>query len=222
MANPEHVEIVKQGAKAIEEWRESNPKVRLDLVEADLRDLELRLANLMSVNLKRTDLEGAILAGSSLRSADLRGAIDGKLYNWQTTPHGSLAFIILTDQFSRNMFRDIPESFAQDALALSVCRNSIEQSFDTKMSFVERAFLYMPLEHSEDVQMQALSLDYFGRLPKEVLQELSQWAQNTFNFAKQHAAIIERFGRYPHRNDILGRDSSEEELAFLNEPDSSF
>ena len=75
MANPEHVEIVKQGAKAIEEWRESNPKVRLDLVEADLRDLELRLANLMSVNLKRTDLEGAILAGSSLRSADLRGAI---------------------------------------------------------------------------------------------------------------------------------------------------
>jgi uncharacterized protein (DUF924 family) len=129
-----------------------------------------------------------------------------------TTPRAVLAAVVVLDQFSRNMFRGSPRAFAADPLARRLARATIEQGLDTRLTNEERAFLYMPFEHSEEREDQALSCELFGRLGN------NYWT----GYALAHKVIIDRFGRFPHRNAVLGRESTPEEVEFLKDPKSSF
>jgi uncharacterized protein (DUF924 family) len=132
------------------------------------------------------------------------------------TPRTALANVILLDQFTRNIFRDTPRAFAGDAHALAIADAAVTAGFDRALDGHERSFLYLPFEHSEDPAMQVRSLALFGALARETgLTAPLEWAE-------KHAAVIRRFGRYPHRNAILGRASTAAEMAFLAEPGSRF
>lgn len=148
--------------------------------------------------------------GSALETALAGGFID-----W-TAPHRALARVLILDQFTRNCFRDSARAFAGDPQALAAATAVVNQGLDRKLIPVERWFLYMPFEHAESTAAQRLSLALFTRLSDETgLAEPLPWA-------KKHAAIIDRFGRFPHRNALLGRASTAEEIAFLQTPGSSF
>ncbi len=147
-----------------------------------------------------------------------RGALDG----WKATPRGRLALVILLDQFSRNMFRGTPRSFAEDARACGIALEAMAAGDEQVLATVLRSFLYMPLEHSEDIEIQRKCVEAFVRLRKDAPNDLEEFADNVLDYAKKHAAIIERFGRFPHRNVILGRSSTPEEVEFLEQPGSSF
>lgn len=156
----------------------------------------------------------AIIRAQFLPSYEL--AVAGELDAWRGTAKSSLALVILLDQFPRNMFRGQPRAFASDGLAREVASQSIERGFDLMLEPVERAFLYLPFEHSETLADQQRSLDLFAALAEhEGLQEMVRYAQ-------LHYDVIERFGRFPHRNAILGRESTAAEQAFLAQPGSSF
>jgi uncharacterized protein (DUF924 family) len=127
-------------------------------------------------------------------------------------PRTALAAVIVFDQMSRNMFRDTPRAFATDPLALWIAQAAIAQGFDTMLSKDERLFLYLPFEHAEDAKAQERCVALMATLHDP---ELTKWAE-------AHKVIIDRFGRFPHRNSILGRPSTAEEIAFLKEPGSSF
>lgn len=129
-----------------------------------------------------------------------------------TTPRPLLAAVIVLDQFSRNMFRGTPRAFATDPVARRLARAAIARGFDLGMTRAERMFLYLPFEHSEDRGDQALAVDLIRRLGH------AEWTR----YAEAHQAIIDRFGRFPHRNAILGRASTAEEIAALKEPMGSF
>lgn len=131
---------------------------------------------------------------------------------------------MLLDQFSRNIYRGAPEAFSQDSLALGICKRGIEKGFDRELHPVERIFFYMPFMHSEDLDVQKMSLTLFSELERAfpTPPELSGMLSSSREFAERHYEIIERFGRYPHRNGVLGRESTEEEIVFLKEPGSSF
>lgn len=144
---------------------------------------------------------------------------EGLLDNWTETAEGTLALIILSDQFPRNMFRGNPLAFHYDPFALQFCKEALAKGFDKQLSVMQKAFLYMPLEHSEKRDDQETSVARFSALHDE---EPSHETTVLLDFAKQHHAIIQRFGRYPHRNEILGRESTVEELEFLKQPGSSF
>ena len=146
----------------------------------------------------------------------------GILTPWLEHPEGRLAAIILIDQFRRNIYRDKPEAFAEDALARRWCREGLENNVDALLRPIERVFFYLPLEHSEDLKDQEDSLRLFAQLRDEASQELRPLFDSFYDFARRHYEIIAQFGRFPHRNAILGRDSSAEEIAFLREPGSSF
>ena len=141
-----------------------------------------------------------------------RQAKAGELYKWRASPEGRLAEIIVLDQFSRNMFRDQAEAFASDSLALVLAQEAVSCRADLALSAVQRSFLYMPFMHSESRAIHEVALSLFSQ----------KGLEGNLNFEKRHKEIIDRFGRYPHRNEILGRVSSEEELAFLKQPGSSF
>jgi uncharacterized protein (DUF924 family) len=149
--------------------------------------------------------------------AQVEAALAGGLRHWDATPSGGLARIVLLDQFTRNMFRGTPKSFAGDVLALPAARALIARGDDRWLSRTMRQFAYLPFEHAEDAAAQAESLRHYARLsadhPRSADAEV--WAQ-------KHEVIIARFGRFPHRNAILGRVSTAEEIAFLREPGSSF
>lgn len=132
--------------------------------------------------------------------------------NWRGDAEGCLAEILVLDQFSRNMFRDDPKAFAADARALACLKHAIAEGFDKQLAEEKRKFLYMPLMHSESAADQELSISMFSTLDDE----------NTLDFAHRHKVIIDRFGRYPHRNAVLGRESTAEEEIFLAQPGSSF
>jgi uncharacterized protein (DUF924 family) len=136
-------------------------------------------------------------------------------------PDQILASIIVLDQFSRNMFRGKPESFAYDekALALTkVIHPMIQNGQATHFGSYEKMFAYIPLMHSESIQEQQRGLEIYEQLSKEHPEELA----SVFNYQKQHTAIIQRFNRFPHRNEILNRESTQEEIDFLKEEGSSF
>ena len=135
-----------------------------------------------------------------------------ELWTWRATAEGRLAEIIVLDQFSRNLYRDHAESFAQDALALALSQEAIQLNLDQQLSPEQRSFLYMPFMHSESKLIHEFALKLFQRLGNEI----------NLSFEKKHKLIIDRFGRYPHRNAILGRSSTAEELEFLTQPNSSF
>lgn len=139
-------------------------------------------------------------------------AKNGELEAWRSTSEGRLAEILLLDQFSRNIYRDEPESFACDALARRLSMEAIQSGADKLLSVDQRAFLYMPLMHSEEKEDHQLALKVFDQPGLE----------NSLDFERRHWRIIERFGRYPHRNELLGRDSTPEEHNFLTEPGSRF
>lgn len=137
----------------------------------------------------------------------------GEFYTWRKTAAGRLAEIIVLDQFSRNMFRDQAEAFATDTMALVLAQEAVATGADKKLlKDTERAFLYMPYMHSESELIHEVALDLFDQPGLE----------NNLEFEIKHKQIIDRFGRYPHRNDVLGRTSTPDEIAFLKEPNSSF
>ena len=139
-------------------------------------------------------------------------------------PEEILAVVILLDQFSRNIYRDSPRSFAHDNIALNIVLKSIEKGLDKKMKAVERAFFYMPLMHSEDIEVQEKSVECFSGLEAEYKDndDFAQLVTQNRKYAVLHYDIIQKFGRYPHRNKILGRKSTSEEMEFLKGPGSSF
>ncbi|GAB5501138.1 MAG: DUF924 family protein [Pseudohongiellaceae bacterium] len=139
-------------------------------------------------------------------------ASQGLLYTWRDHPLDALAEIIVLDQFSRNMYRDKPKAFAQDTLALVLAQEAIRRKLDTELQASHKAFLYMPFMHSESAEMHDIAVFLFDQPGLE----------ENYNFELKHKVIIDRFGRYPHRNEILKRKSTPEELEFLSQPGSSF
>ena len=136
----------------------------------------------------------------------------GELFQWRETAKGSLAEIIILDQFSRNIYRDKAESFSCDPLALALAQFAIAKGFDLELSETERTFLYLPFMHSESQLIHVEAVKLYEALGNS----------GNLDFEHKHKAIIDRFGRYPHRNTILGRTSTEEEIEFLKQPNSSF
>ena len=141
-------------------------------------------------------------------AAVLRGERDG----WLATPRGRLAYVIVLDQLSRNMFRDTPRAFAADDRALDAAAGGIARGHDRDLPPGERGFLYMPYMHSELLPVQERCCELFASLGDA----------EQLDYARRHRDIVARFGRFPHRNAILGRPSTPEELAFLTQPGSSF
>ncbi len=145
-------------------------------------------------------------------AAVLDAAARCELWAWRATPAGRLAEIVLLDQFSRNIHRDTPRAFAQDALALVLAQELVAAGQDTALPLAQRRFVYMPYMHSESLLVHQQALRLFAQPGLE----------DNLRYEQQHLAIIERFGRYPHRNAILGRPSTPDERAFLAQPGSSF
>jgi uncharacterized protein (DUF924 family) len=140
----------------------------------------------------------------------------GRLRHWLDTARPCLAFVIVTDQFPRNLYRGTPHAFATDELALAAARHALEMEFDQQVQPVERAFFYLPFEHSENPADQARAVALFAAMRQEPGME------GFHDYALAHQRVIARFGRFPHRNEILGRTSTPEERAFLREPGSRF
>lgn len=135
-----------------------------------------------------------------------------ELYKWRESAKGRLAEIIVLDQFSRNMFRGSARSFATDSLALALSQEAISVAADQELTALERSFLYMPFMHSESLEIHIIAADLF----------LQNGIESNYDFEIKHKVIIERFGRYPHRNKVLGRTSTEAETEFLKQPNSRF
>ncbi len=131
-----------------------------------------------------------------------------KLINWEKTAQGCLALTIVLDQFPLNMFRGTAKSFSTEQHAIRISRQAIANKFDKKLPLYQRSFLYMPLMHSENINDQNLSVELFT----------DSGLKNNLRFAKHHRDIIKEYGRFPHRNSILGRNSTEKELEYLNSP----
>jgi len=148
-------------------------------------------------------------------AAAIETALAGGFATW-TSARGLLARILLLDQFTRNVFRDTPRAFAGDALALSLAEDAVRRGDDDRLIPVERWFVYMPFVHAESPHAQQRSLELFRRL-----RDTSGLA-DPLVWAGRHAKVVEQFGRFPHRNAILGRESTAEEIAFLNMPGSHF
>lgn len=148
-----------------------------------------------------------------------RGELDAE---WTTTPRGTLALIIVLDQFSRHIHRGTPAAFAQDPAAQRLALAGVEQGADRALIPAQRAFFYLPFEHAEDVELQRLSTRSFQRLAAEVAPAWRGEYASFADYAGHHRDIVERFGRFPHRNKVLGRTSTPEELEFLQQPGSSF
>lgn len=149
----------------------------------------------------------------ALIEAALRGDLDG----WQADARPALARLLLLDQFTRNVFRDTPRAFAGDALALAGARAMVDAGQDQALAPLQRVFVYLPFEHAEDLAAQTQGLRLFEALSR------CDAAVPDFEFwARKHHVIIERFGRFPHRNAVLGRESTAEETEFLTQPYSRF
>jgi uncharacterized protein (DUF924 family) len=145
--------------------------------------------------------------GSAARQAS-EGALDG----WAATPEGLIALIILLDQIPRNIHRGTPAAFATDARALWLARAAVANGTDRMLTDAQRSFLYLPFMHSEDLAAQEEGMTLYGALGNE----------SALDYMRRHRDIIARFGRFPHRNDILGRTSTPEEIEFLEQPGSRF
>ncbi|GJL90279.1 MAG: membrane protein [Minwuia thermotolerans] len=145
----------------------------------------------------------------ALNGQAARGDCDG----WQSSSDGALALVITLDQFSRNLFRDSPDAWANDPKALAIATAAVDAGLDQQQPALRRFFFYLPFEHSEVLTVQERCMELFGSLD---LPETHMAAVH------RHHEIIERFGRFPHRNAVLGRESTAEEIAFLKEPNSAF
>ena len=142
-----------------------------------------------------------------------KAAADGELYHWRSTGKGRLAEIILLDQFSRNMFRDTAQMFAYDLMALTLAQEAVRLKVEVNWDHTMKAFLYMPYMHSESAVIHNQAIELFSEDPA---------LASNLDFEMRHKAIIDKFGRYPHRNAVLSRKSTVEEIDFLKEPASGF
>ena len=150
-------------------------------------------------------------------AAATEAAARGELDRWQADRESALALVILLDQFPRNLHRGSPKAFAADAKAREVADAAIARGYDLTFPSCERLFFYLPFEHSENLADQERALDLFKRLAED-----DPARADTVPYAIRHHEIVKRFGRFPHRNEALGRESTEAEIAFLKEPMSSF
>lgn len=149
-------------------------------------------------------------------------AANHELDEWKQTPKGRLALILLVDQFPRNIYRGTSNAFAFDLLAQELTLEGLDLKEDQELFPVERAFFYLPLEHAENLKLQELSVTKFNELAAYAPPSLTYIFESHADYAWRHYVIIERFGRFPHRNAIMGRDSTNEELEFFKNPNSSF
>lgn len=151
-------------------------------------------------------------------AATIERGLRGELEGWAAAPRPALAQVIVLDQLTRNAFRGTPRAFAGDARALAAAGRMVGERQDEALEAVERAFVYLPFEHAEGLAAQDEAVRLFTRLATLA----PDVATSMLDYAHRHRAVIERFGRFPHRNEILGRRSTAEEIAFLKEPGSSF
>ncbi len=143
--------------------------------------------------------------------------IAGELRHWEYTPRGSLALIILYDQMARKLFRHSAQAFTYEPMALDLCLNGLRRSHDQALGLIERAFFYMPMAHSESLHVQERSVDAFQSLVDLSMPELAGVFRSFLEYATEHYDIIRRFQRFPHRNQILGRQSTPDEMVFLRD-----
>lgn len=143
-------------------------------------------------------------------------ALNGALDAWRAAPFSALALLIVLDQFSRNLYRGKPAAFAADPQALALAKEVVAQGWDREFLPVQRHFVYLPFEHAEDLATQNEAVRLFEQLRGDPQSAVA------IDYAHRHRVVIERFGRFPHRNAILGRPSTPEEIEFLKQPDSSF
>ena len=146
---------------------------------------------------------------------DYERAAWGEYDGWRKEPESCLALVILLDQFPRNLFRGDSRTYVEDEKALETARRAVEETLDRKLPGFQRMFIYMPFMHSEDVEDQRRSVALFRELAEEDGPDVTEYAE-------RHRDIVERFGRFPHRNEILGRETTPEEAVFLEQPGSSF
>lgn len=152
----------------------------------------------------------------------VRKALAGHLDAWRESPRDRLSLVILLDQFPRNIYRGAPEAYAGDVRARALTVDAIGSGADRALSILERAFLYMPLQHAEDAFVQQQAVAAFRNLHEESTHELRQHLKRFLASAKTHRDIIERFGRFPHRNEILGRECTRAEIEYLRAPAAPF
>ena len=145
-------------------------------------------------------------------------ALQGRLAAWASEPETALAQIVVLDQFPRNVFRGTPRAFAGDAQALAAAQAMVAAGHDRQLAPVQRVFVYLPFEHAETMEAQETSMQLFARLAEEAPDSGAGW----LDYARRHHEIVARFGRFPHRNPILGRASTPEEAEFLTQPGSGF
>eukprot|EP01068_Selenidium_serpulae_P011697 Selendium_serpulae@DN5707_c0_g1_i1.p1 len=157
--------------------------------------------------------------------SELKAVVSKEREHWLSTTRGALAQIIVLDQFSRNMYRGTPGMFSSDAQALRVAMELIDRGDDRKLAFDERSFVYTVLMHSEDLKIQEKGVELFEKFideHDEQEEELRNRLAGSLKFAVAHRDIIQQWGRFPHRNEILNRESTPDEIAFLKQPGSSF
>jgi uncharacterized protein (DUF924 family) len=154
--------------------------------------------------------------------ADHRAIVGEEREHWLVDPRGRLAYVVVLDQFSRNMFRGTPEMFANDPQALRAAKGCIEKGADRALAVAERQFMYMPFMHSEDLADQDRCIELFTALRDEQTGRCRDNVENALRFAQMHRDIVAKYGRFPHRNAILGRPSTPEETKFLEGPNSGF
>ena len=147
---------------------------------------------------------------------DVRAASEGKLDHWAKSPRGRLALILLLDQFRRNIYRGSPKAFATDKAALKLCVEGAMEKKDKGLTPIERVFFYMPLQHSESSKIQAKSVELYTKLADSVTPTYRETFQTVAYYAELHRDIIEQFGRFPHRNQMLGRKNTPAEDEFLS------
>ncbi len=146
---------------------------------------------------------------------DIEQASEGKLDHWAHTSTGRLALILLLDQFRRNSYRNTAKAFAKDAVALKFCVEGAMQKKDSGLTPIQRVFFYMPLQHAESRKVQVKSVQLYKKLATAVSDTYKETFETIAQFAELHADIIEQFGRFPHRNEILNRTNTAEEEKYL-------
>lgn len=153
---------------------------------------------------------------------DVAAAADGKLAHWEADPRQCLALIILLDQFSLNIYRGQPRSFLVNDLALPIALRALEKNFHRRATPLERVFFYLPLEHAENLDHQNRAVELFRQLIDEANEEQKDMMKGFHHFAVLHQEVIQRFGRFPNRNEVLGRPSTADEIKYLREEGSPF
>lgn len=146
----------------------------------------------------------------------------GKLDHWALTPRGQLALIVVLDQFPHHIHRNHGQSFAYDAQSLKLAQAMIQNGDTARVAPIERVFVYLPLEHAESIALQEKSVSLYAQLEAEASDAERPLFKDFLDYAQQHRDVVARFGRFPHRNELLGRPSTSEEIEFLKQPGSRF